>query len=144
MSESTVQQSAGISERPGFGQTVAPSSIASLAPFPPMLQEAIVNAVLGANCEKATDIWYEDEATKCVLVMRHGVHWQLNQTASALWLRLGKRGGEIADELCQEYPGTDPQEIRFLTVEFLLNATSNGLVELNAEPGRKKTKPARS
>ncbi len=143
MSENLAQQSAGTWEKPGLRQTASPPNIASLAPFPPMLQEAVVHAVLEAKCERATDIWYEDEASKSVVVMRLGIHWQLNETARALWLRLGKRVGEIVDELCQEYPGTDPQEIRFLIVEFVLNAASYGLVELVSEPGGKKTKQTR-
>ena len=144
MKENAAEQPAGMLEKPGLRQMAPPPNIASLAPFSPMLQEAIVHAVLEAKCERASDIWYEDEATKGVVVMRHGIHWQLNETASALWLRLGKRVGEIVDELCQEYPGTDLQEIRFLMVEFLLNSTSYGLVDLVSEPAGKKTKQSRS
>ncbi len=103
-----------------------------------------MQTVLEAKCERATDIWYDDEANKSLVVMRLGVQWQLNETARALWLRLGKRVGEIVDELSKEYPGTDSQQIKYLTVEFVLNATSHGIVDLVSEPPGEKAKKKQS
>jgi len=103
---------------------------ASLAPFVPKLQEAIIEAVLDTRPERATDIWYEDKQTGTISVMRYGFQWQFNPTASLLWKRLGPTLKEILAEFQKEYPESDPKEIRFLTVEFLLHAASHGLVEL--------------
>ena len=103
---------------------------ASLAPFPPRLQDVIIGAVLEARPERATDIWHEDKQTDTIFVMRYRFQWHFNKTASLLWKRLGPTLKEILEELQKEYPESDPKEIRFLTVEFLLHAASYGLVQL--------------
>ncbi len=119
---------------PGAGTCVpSPAGVASLLPFTPRLQEAIITAVMTAVPQRGTDIWYKDKASGAVFVMRHGVQWQLNETGSVLWERLGHPVKAMVEELCKQYSTTDPDEIRFHVVEFLLNADSHGLVELFPE-----------
>jgi Coenzyme PQQ synthesis protein D (PqqD) len=106
------------------------AGVASLLPFPARLQEVLIEAVMSAEPQRATDIWYEDESNKTVFVMRHGLNWQLNETASMLWERLDGPAKGIVEGLCEEYPSADRDEVRFSVAEFLLNAESHGLIEL--------------
>lgn len=104
--------------------------------FPLWLQNVIINAILDSACERATDIWCEDEATGTVHVMRANMQWHLNETASQLWLELGgKRVGDIIDRMCDSYQNADRNDIRFCCIEFLLMAYENGLVTF-PEPGK--------
>ncbi|NDY43270.1 PqqD family protein [Dissulfurirhabdus thermomarina] len=77
----------------------------------------------------ATDIWYEDEEHGAVVVMRHGLQWQLNHSAAALWSALGKPVREIVAEMQAAFPDADPDEVAFWSVAFLVEAARNGLVD---------------
>ena len=109
------------------------AGVASLLPFPPKLQEAIIASVLEAEPQRATDIWYKDSGTGAIFVLRHGIQWQLNETASSIWEHLGKSVESIVDDLHELSPSTDLEEMRFQVVEFLLNADSQSLIELFPE-----------
>ena len=132
MQKPTVQQW-GIGQKPaGFTPMSAAPDIASLSAFPPQLQEVIKAAVLKTIPHRDTDIFTLDPATGTFLVMRHSLQWQLNETASEVWLRLENpaKVEMIVEELCQKYPADNPQEIESVTVEFLLFASSLGLIDL--------------
>jgi hypothetical protein len=118
------------------GAPAAPLSAASLAPFPAPIQRAIVGSVCSAMPSRATDIWYQDKTTGDVHVMRAGMQWHLNSTASAVWQLLDGRSAveAIAAELKARYPDQSPDEVAGAVVEFLLNAHSSGLVDLYPEP----------
>lgn len=110
-----------------------PGALASLLPFPPQLQQMLTEQVLKTRPQRATDIWYLDKATGSVVVMRQGMQWQLNQTASTIWQRLGEPISGIVADFISADPETEPGDIRFTVVEFLLNAYSNGLIDLFPE-----------
>lgn len=107
--------------------------VASLLPFPAKLQQVIIGAVLETTPQRATDIWQENESTGETCVMRHGMHWQLNATAAMLWARMGECMADVVKDFCAKFPDSDAEEIKFWAVEFLLNASSSGLVELFPE-----------
>lgn len=109
------------------------AGVASLVSLPPKLQETVIASVLDARPQRTTDIWYQDKETSNVVVMRHGMQWQFNETASALWQRLGERVGDVLEEFYQQSPETDRQAIRFQVIEFLLHASSHGLIDLYPE-----------
>ncbi|AOY57251.1 MULTISPECIES: PqqD family protein [Desulfococcus] len=105
---------------------------ASLAPFPPYLQAAIIKAVGICKPRPATDIWYQDRGTGSVYVIRHGIQWQFNKTASFIWMKLGNgvTVKEIVEQLCREYTEDNAEDIEFQTVEFVLHALSYGVLDI--------------
>lgn len=108
-------------------------AIASLMPFPGMIQEAIIGSMLATAPRRATDIWYEDKAAAAnVHVMRSGIQWHFNEAASTIWQLLdGERTVEvIIRELQKKYPTQEMDELTRTTVEFLLHGHSTGVVEL--------------
>lgn len=142
MNKTMSQQWLGAEEYGGSTQMSAMHGVASLTLFPSELQQVIKAAVLKAIPQRATDIWYQDKVTGNVFVMRHSLQWQLNETASFLWLLLndGRSVETIVGELCKKYPDDDSQEIEFMTVEFLLHASSHGLIDFSPEPCIEKPK----
>lgn len=107
------------------------SGVGLLSHFTPRLQKMIVDEILNQKCERATDIWYSDEATSCVWVMRNNMHWQLNVTASVLWQQLGDTSvKDLLNRMLDEFEGTDIEEARIQVVEFLLQAKNNGLITI--------------
>lgn len=139
MSEETAEQSVSSECWTGPAAVGPPNSAASLLSFPPKLQEVVSKAILKAKPQRATDIWYEDKTTGKVLVMRQGFEWQLNETASELWLRAGEQVQDVVQDLCKKSPDSDPHEIQLLVAEFLLQASSYGLLELFPEQEMKRS-----
>lgn len=118
-------------ENPTAASACAPSGGGILHLFPPALQKKIVDELLKQECERATDIWYHDETTKTVWVMRHNIHWQLNETASVIWTRLGEASvADLLGKMHEHFAGADAEEVRCHFAEFLLQAYNNGLVTM--------------
>ena len=99
------------------------------AAIPEGLQPLIVEALMPAVPTPATDIWCEDEQSQSVIVMRHGMQWRLNNSASALWLNLGQPVEDIVSQMSETFPDVEREEIAFWSVAFLLEAAQNGLVD---------------
>lgn len=108
----------------------APTMVASLTAFPPELQQVIADAVLKCKPRVATDIWYHDEDRGSVFVLRSGMQWELNPTATLIWLELEGGPKKMLEQLQRSYPDTDKQELRLSCAEFLLNAHSWGIIDL--------------
>ena len=108
----------------------APAGDALLGALPAELQKLLIDRVLDCWPQPATDIWYQDESTGTVFVLRRGVHWELNNTAAAIRLGLGKEVSKVVEDLVAQFPDADPGEIRFSCIEFLLQASARGLIEL--------------
>ena len=111
----------------------SPSQPSALAMFPRWLQEIMVDAVLTAQCERTTDIWYEHDAGKCVVVLRNGIQWYLNETATAMWMRKDVPVREFIREWAADASAEKKREIATQVVDFLLLAVANGLVTLVPE-----------
>lgn len=111
------------------GMEPDPRSGNLLGAFPEALQPLVIDALMQAVPTPATDIWYEDEESQTVVVMRHGMQWQLNNSAAALWLCLGKPLRDIVSEMSEIFPDADQKEVAFWSMAFLLEAARNGLVD---------------
>jgi hypothetical protein len=104
------------------------------------LQEIVIDAVLNTRCERATDIWYQQEPGNTVAVLRGGMQWFLNESASAMWMRMDAPVRELIGEWLAGASEEGKREIVSLVVDFLLLAAANGLVTLFPE-GTEHTKP---
>jgi hypothetical protein len=105
------------------------------------LRKAVLEELLQARPQRATDIHYEDSGR--VFVMRSGVQFVLTAPASLVWGRLGEPTvSEILAEIAGEVEGADPEELRSAVAEFLLAAERSGLVVLYpAEASRTNLTP---
>lgn len=103
--------------------------------FPEKLRDKIVDNILDERYERATDIWYSDQTSGTIWVMRYNIQWQLNSTASILWTQLGKESVKnIVDQICKKFPETDTKTIQYHVADFLILAHANGLVTIAMEP----------
>lgn len=110
-----------------------------LAVFSEDIQNAIINIVIGKIYARSTDIWYYDENTDTVVVMRQGMQWFLNNSASVLWQSLGNPTKMIIDKLTDTFE-SDESLITKYCVDFLLQAEKAGLVEEITETPPKREK----
>lgn len=131
MQKGTTLEDCGTAE---FLSTAPQGGVASLMLLPNKLQEIVIEAVLKTKPARCTDIWYEDKTSGTVFVMRLGMQWHLNETASYLWLSIGEQTETIVNKFCEKYGNEDEKDIAASVVEFLLNAHSFGLIELYPEP----------
>jgi hypothetical protein len=103
-------------------------SIISLLPY--RLQNIVIDAVLDTRCERATDIWYQQQPGNTVVVLYSGVQWFLNESASAMWMRMDAPVRDLTEEWVAGASEEERREISTLVVDFLLLASANGLVTL--------------
>jgi len=129
----------------GFDLEQAPAGPqgSCLRMLPQKLQDVLVRAMLNMRCDRASDIWYEDQTTHTVTVLRGGRQWFLNPTASTIWMRCGERVSTIASELAAQHPSDDSKQIEVYVADFLLEASSWGLLTLaDAEEAKHAAKAA--
>ena len=88
---------------------------------------------MNARCERETDIWYEQRPGKCVVVLRNGVQWYLNETATAIWMRTDVPVRDLIKEWAHGASEEKKREIAMQVADFLLMAASNCLVTLVPE-----------
>jgi len=101
--------------------------------LPPRLQDLVVEAVINTRCERATDIWYQQQPGNTVAVLRSGTQWFLNESASAMWMRMDAPVRDLMAEWLAGASEEKRREIGRLVVDFLLLAAANGLVTLFPE-----------
>jgi hypothetical protein len=96
----------------GVGQT-------SIGGLPEQLQRIIADAILQAKPERATDIFYEDEAN--VFIMRQGQQFHLRQPESIIWTELGTgTTSEIIDRVAKKLESERNETIEKIVLNFLL------------------------
>lgn len=112
-------------------------SYAILGMFSEDIQKAIIDVVAGKTYARSTDIWYRDENTATVVVLRRGVQWFLNDTAGQIWENLGVPTKVIIEKLKEMYD-FDEAGIAKYCVDFLLQSENAGLVEEMSKRPREK------
>ncbi|MCU0288665.1 MAG: PqqD family protein [Acidobacteria bacterium] len=112
---------------------------AVLSQFPQRLQGVIIDEIMKCKAAKATDIWFEDKTSGIVSVMRNNMQWQFNETASKLWIQLGdKTTAHIIEQLSRDFSVENTEQIKAYVVEFMLQASINGLINLYPETTLRK------
>lgn len=111
-----------------------PTPPATLAQFPQPLQDIVMDAMAGVRCERATDIWYDNNGV--ITLLRAGVQWTLNPTAGKLWQMMDCTIGELVDACAADYPDADPGQIRVFISDFVIQAAAIGIVALSKSGGR--------
>lgn len=112
--------------------SASPSQPFVLGLLPAKLQEVVIHAVMNTRCERATDIWFQQPGN-AVVVLRSGIQWFLNESASTMWLRMDASVRELVEQWEEDTSEDQQREMRARVVDFLLAMAANGLVTLFPE-----------
>jgi hypothetical protein len=100
-----------------------------IATLPEPLQKLLIDAIMAAKPERATDIFYEDE--RSVYVMRQGVQFRLTPPESYIWTELGKgTTSDIIDRVAKRMNIERDRAFDAVAVNFLLGSEHAQIVTL--------------